>query len=204
MSTRRGAPYHDRIDYEKNVLIYEGHDVLRTHGIDPKRFDQPLTTAGGRLTENGKFFQAGRDAALGKEKPHRVHVYEKLQKGIWSDKGFFLLVDAHAAERGHRKVFDFYLRPTSEGMFRRAHELPATRIIPTEVKVAVWKRDHGHCSLCGSQKNLHYDHDLPYSKGGSSITLENVRLLCATCNLRKSSKIEIWLPFALGLAVRHG
>lgn len=47
-------------------------------------------------------------------------------------------------------------------------------------------------------KSLHYDHDLPYSRGGSSITVANVRLLCA-CNLRKSAKIEAWLPLLAGL-----
>ncbi len=33
----------------------------------------------------------------------------------------------------------------------------------------VWKRDKGRCVMCGSDNNLHYDHDLPFSKGGSSI-----------------------------------
>ncbi len=41
MSVRRGAPYHDRIDLERNILIYEGHDVHRTAGMDPKKVDQP-------------------------------------------------------------------------------------------------------------------------------------------------------------------
>lgn len=43
--------------------------------------------------------------------------------------------------------------------------------------------------LCGSKENLHYDHDLPYSKGGISLTAENVRILCMKHNLKKSDKI---------------
>src|SRR3989339_628268 len=39
-------------------------------------------------------------------------------------------------------------------------------------------------------KNLHFDHDLPFSKGGTSLTAKNIRLLCAKCNLSKSDKIE--------------
>ncbi|MFZ0452734.1 MAG: hypothetical protein WCE54_04390 [Ignavibacteriaceae bacterium] len=38
-------------------------------------------------------------------------------------------------------------------------------MIPTSVKVEVWARDKGRCVLCGSTENLHYDHDLPFSKG---------------------------------------
>jgi hypothetical protein len=200
MSVRRGAPYHDRVDLERNLLIYEGHDVHKTTGVDPKRINQPMTTPRGGLTENGKFYKAAKDAAAGRRRPERVKVYEKIHRGVWSDKGFFQLVDAEVVERKGRKVFDFFLRPIRERFVLEDAELPANRLIPTEVKVAVWKRDHGKCVLCGSQKNLHYDHDLPYSKGGSSITVANVRLLCATHNLKKSAKIEALLPFVVGLA----
>lgn len=41
----------------------------------------------------------------------------------------------------------------------------------------------------GSTENLHFDHDLPFSKGGTSLTAANVRILCMKCNLRKSDKL---------------
>ena len=47
-------------------------------------------------------------------------------------------------------------------------------------------RDQGQCVLSGSKENLHYDRDLPYSKGGTSLTAENVKILCMKHNLRKS------------------
>src|SRR6266508_6523571 len=156
-------------------------------GVDPKVVDQPMSTSGGGLTENGKVYRAAKDAAAGLRKPERVKVYEKIQREVWSDKGFFQRVDAEVIERKGRRVFDFFLKPVQERVVLADSELPANRLIPTEVKVAVWKRDHGKCVLCGSQENLHYDHELPYSKGGSSITVANVRLLCATHNLKKSS-----------------
>lgn len=199
MSVRRGAPYNDRVDFERNLLIYEGHDVPRSRTGDPKSVDQPIANPSGSPTENGKFYRAAKDAAQGYRKPERVRVYEKIQRGVWSDKGFFHLIDAEIVERSGRSVFDFFLKPVEERAVLADRELPTTRLVPTEVKVAVWKRDHGRCVLCSSQKNLHYDHDLPFSKGGSSITSENVRLLCATCNLKKSAKIEAWLPVVVGL-----
>jgi 5-methylcytosine-specific restriction endonuclease McrA len=65
-----------------------------------------------------------------------------------------------------------------------------TRLIPSEVKKEVWKRDGGRCVICGEMKNLHFDHDLPFSKGGTSISAKNVRLLCMKHNLQKSGNIE--------------
>jgi 5-methylcytosine-specific restriction endonuclease McrA len=51
------------------------------------------------------------------------------------------------------------------------------------------------CVLCSSTKNLHFDHDIPFSKGGSSLTAANVRLLCAKHNLEKSDKILTIAPW---------
>jgi hypothetical protein len=42
----------------------------------------------------------------------------------------------------------------------------------------------------GATDNLHFDHDLPFSVGGSSLTAKNIRLLCARHNLEKSNKIQ--------------
>jgi len=63
------------------------------------------------------------------------------------------------------------------------------RIIPDDVKKAVWKRYLGKCSLCGASENLHFDHIIPVTKGGSN-NEKNVQILCAQCNLKKSDSIE--------------
>ena len=64
-----------------------------------------------------------------------------------------------------------------------------TRHVSSEVRQAVWERDHGKCVICGSRRKLHFDHIIPFSKGGSN-TEKNIRILCEKCNLRKSDKIE--------------
>ena len=69
-------------------------------------------------------------------------------------------------------------------------DLDHNRMIPTSVKLDVWKRDKGQCTQCGSKDNLHFDHILPYSKGGTSLKAENIQLLCARHNLQKRDKIQ--------------
>lgn len=48
----------------------------------------------------------------------------------------------------------------------------------------VRKRDK-ICQLCGSEENLQFDHIYPVKLGGQG-TLENLQLLCQSCNLFKS------------------
>jgi len=64
------------------------------------------------------------------------------------------------------------------------------RVIPTHVKLEVWKRDGGRCVVCGATDDLHFDHIVPYSKGGSSVVAGNVQLLCARHNIEKRDKIQ--------------
>jgi 5-methylcytosine-specific restriction endonuclease McrA len=58
------------------------------------------------------------------------------------------------------------------------------------VKLEVWKRDDGKCVVCGASDELHFDHDVPFSLGGTSISAANVQLLCARHNLEKHDSIK--------------
>ncbi len=192
MSRRRNAPYVDRIIPQSNTIEYEGHDIARSHGKNPKGIDQPRSHESGRPTQNGLFAAAVESYKTGKEEAELVRVYEKLFDGVWSDKGLFQLVDYNYVQHGRRRVFKFYLKATSNTIEKgqAANSLPQRRIIPSEVKKEVWKRDKGRCVVCGTKDNLHFDHDIPYSVGGSSITAENVQLLCARHNISKGNKIQ--------------
>jgi hypothetical protein len=186
--------YRDRIEGEGRVLIYEGHDISRSASTpDPKKVDQPSTTPAGKLTQNGMFAEAAERAKKKVAVPELVAVYEKIHDGIWAFNGFFLLTDAWTETDANRRVFKFRLE-LSEGadasQGASANELLHNRMIPSAVKLEVWQRDGGKCVLCGSDKNLHFDHDLPFSKGGSSLLAANIRLLCAKHNLSKGAKIE--------------
>jgi len=194
MSRRANAPYEDRVLEDGETIEYEGHDAQRRgQAGDPKGIDQPRNLPSGKLTQNGLFASAVDSFKQGTHEAEVVRVYEKLFDGVWSDKGLFLLTDYEIVSDGRRKVLKFYLRATEttgQGS-QKQHALLHGRLIPAEVKKEVWKRDRGECVLCGAKDNLHFDHDIPYSKGGgSSLTAENVRILCARHNIQKSDKIE--------------
>lgn len=192
MSRRDNAPYNDRIYPDGVTIKYEGHDVPKDNN---KEHDQEEYNASGSLTENGKFIKAVKEYKK-TGIPEKVKVYEKIIQNCWSLKGLFDLVDYKIVHDGRRNVFRFILklsdvdasasveRPTITRM--QSH----TRLIPSSVKQEVYIRDGGKCVLCGSTENLHFDHDLPFSKGGTSLSADNIRILCQKCNLKKSNKIE--------------
>lgn len=191
MSVRSGAPYRDQIEDEGRTLIYEGHDAPRqSGGPDPKSVDQPEFTPSGSRTENGRFFLAAREHIWGKKPPRLVRVYEKLHRGIWSYNGDFVLQEAWREDQGTRRAFKFKLVLPDDAAGTRDAEFEQRRLIPTQVKLEVWSRDKGCCTKCSAKDGLHFDHVLPYSKGGSSVSVENVQLLCARHNLQKGATIS--------------
>jgi len=67
-----------------------------------------------------------------------------------------------------------------------------SRSIPREVQLRVCRRDNNVCQLCAKNvldKDIHFDHIIPWSKGGSSDE-NNIRILCKKCNLERSDDFE--------------
>lgn len=195
MSQRTNAPYKDKI-YEDGITIeYEGHDISRKgYFHNPKLENQPSQLPSGKLTQNGLFVKTVDEFKNNSKSPEIVKVYEKIMDGVWSLKGYFELIDYKVVNDENRNVFRFILKLTNledlEAEKPVKIEISHNRLIPSEVKKEVWKRDKGQCVLCASKENLHFDHELPFSKGGTSLTAKNVRLLCMKHNLQKSAKIE--------------
>ncbi|HKQ08198.1 MAG TPA: HNH endonuclease [Blastocatellia bacterium] len=194
MSLRPGSPYDDALTDGGSTLLYEGHDVPRSlRFAQPKLLDQPEYLPSGKLSENGKFHKAAQEFKAGKRGPERVRVYEKIKAGIWSYNGIFHLVDSWKEDAGKRRVFKFKLIAVEgeEDFSKPASSAPVRgRLIPSSVKLQVWIRDGGKCTVCESDEDLHFDHIIPYSKGGSSAMAENVQILCAKHNLEKSDNIQ--------------
>ena len=194
MSVRPNAPYNDEVIDDGLRVIYEGHDIPRSAGSpDPKTVDQPEFTPRGTPTQNGQFHRAAQETKAGRRQPERVRIYEKIRQGIWSYNGIFHLADSWEEPSESRTVFKFKLEAV-EGEEDLDRPVPANpirrRVIPTPVKLEVWQRDGGRCVECGATDELHFDHIVPYSKGGSSLVGDNVQLLCARHNLAKHDQIK--------------
>lgn len=77
------------------------------------------------------------------------------------------------------------VRPPSGGEKR-------SRNIPPEVRELVLERDEGRCRAmvgkrrCKATTDLHFDHVIPFIRGGSNLA-PNIRILCAQHNLQKGS-----------------
>lgn len=193
MSRRRGAPYADQLQDGGRVIIYEGHDVSRTARMgDPKVLDQMEFQPNGRPTQNGLFMAAVRRFKANECPAEIVRVFEKLRDGIWVYNGVFSLVDGWQETVDRRQVFRFRLElmDTPISLSAREVRIDHDRVIPSAVKVEVWKRDKGQCVVCGTKQNLHFDHIIPYSEGGSSKDARNIQILCAGHNLSKHDHIQ--------------
>lgn len=59
-----------------------------------------------------------------------------------------------------------------------------TRHVPAIIKKQVYNRDKGRCVKCEGTYKLEFDHIKPFAEGGLS-TLNNLRLLCFSCNQRR-------------------
>jgi len=188
MSCRAGGVYGDSHDRQTGAIIYQGHDAPRSMNLRrPQLADQPEKTASGRLTQNGSFLKAVELFQMGLRPPEPVRVYQKLAMGVWCYHGRFRLTDAWQEHDGRRKVFRFRLEP--EEPRTEIPLVPRCRTIPASVRRAVWLRDQGRCVLCGSSEDLHFDHIIPYSRGGCSWRTDNVQLLCSRHNLQKSDSL---------------
>lgn len=196
MSLRPNAPYSDRVEDDGRVLIYEGHDVPKTaENPIPKAVDQQMKNPGGTLNQNGLFSKGAERFRKNHNGPELVKVYEKLRAGIWVYNGLFRLLDSWKEKSGGREVFKFKLelpgdtKPSNSALTQDS-DLEHNRLIPPQVKLEVWRRDKGKCVICASSNNLHFDHIIPFSRGGSSLVSENIQLLCARHNIAKRDRIE--------------
>ena len=197
MSRRPNAPYADEVLDDGRTIVYEGHDMPKSAAVPiPKLIDQPSAFPSGALTQNGIFMKAVDEFKTGTRLAEPILIYEKLKKGIWVFNGVFDLVDGWQVEQEERSVFKFRLESSSATVAESSMPegtvsgLEHPRVIPGAIKQEVFKRDGGKCVMCGAEDELHFDHVLPYSRGGSSLVAENVQILCARHNLEKSAKIQ--------------
>lgn len=156
----RDGEFTDSWDVAAGRYAYEGHDSV-AEGARGRIDNQLLAYASGKLTDNGKFYKTAHAYKDGlRKEPLQVQVYEKLDPGVWFDKGIFNLVDAtykeEAQEAVLRKVARFFLEPADAALPESERLGWSERILGAGVKSAVWQRERGRCRVCGEQSGLHF------------------------------------------------
>ena len=69
--------------------------------------------------------------------------------------------------------------------------------IPKKTRATVMERDGYKCVFCGETRNLQIDHIMPVSTGGTN-ELNNLRVLCKSCNARRVTDESLELLRNLG------
>lgn len=160
--------YTDVWDDENQQFIFEGHDSTIVES--GKSIDQLAMYESGKLTDNGKFLKAANAFKDGiRKEPLQIQVYEKIDAGVFFDKGIFDLIDAKHVPQDGRKVYKFYLTPAeTRGGYDEHDPDRIERLIPAATKAEIWKRDKGCCTECHTESDLHFS-------GTTSVSLK-----CAT------------------------
>jgi len=86
------------------------------------------------------------------------------------------------------------MKEFSEKEAKRPSSRKTSKKINWRLRAAILIRDNCICKMCGASPakkpdvELHVDHIIPYSKGGETLE-ENLRTLCAKCNIGRSNQI---------------
>lgn len=109
----------------------------------------------------------------------------------WENRGLVsrdVMALLHEQARRHARTLEHahVLLDVAQG--RRPGPPRQRQPIPRDVRLAVFSRDGGRCVECSSNFEIQYDHVIPWSMGGAD-TVENLQLLCSTCNQRKGATL---------------
>jgi hypothetical protein len=131
------------------------------------------------FTQTDKPFEVGLGKVIGVQlvAPQRIVLQLTRQKGT----GFYDSAQALYFVEVAKAALDIFHR-------RLLVQQSGTRVIPQNIKAAVYQRDGGRCAQCGSSGYLEFDHVIPFALGGAT-SEGNLQLLCRRCNLAKGSKL---------------
>jgi 5-methylcytosine-specific restriction endonuclease McrA len=149
----------------------------------------------GRKIMELRWSKAQAEAAQQAKLMEPVHMWRDGRRNLWQFlDGFYWDDDGLGAEDVKALVMQRKRRQeqklqSARSLMRAEENGRPTRVpIPTDLRRAIFERDGGHCVECGGAFDLQYDHILPVAHGGAT-TLQNLQLLCAECNRRKSDSI---------------
>lgn len=85
--------------------------------------------------------------------------------------------------RARYRTEDDIFKTRAQAMNYRAKKYGVKgRVTPIQLR-KIWD-DNRVCANCGSDKNLTFDHIIPFYKQGTN-TPDNIQILCSRCNMEK-------------------
>jgi hypothetical protein len=154
------GPFPDSADARRAVITYPGYESgSKWHGH---------TT----VMQDGTRFTIERVSGLpGFEERRALRLTEEEQRQAAYDAA---RAEREAAQETTKDEDLFGIRTRravspSHGAIGERH----SRTIPQDVKIQVSVRDQGRCVQCGTTADLHYDHKIPWSRGGTN-TVNNI------------------------------
>ena len=171
-------------------------EFMRLPWSIPRMFSGRYALVSGRRIVTGNWKRIGMEAILTQQREMPVRLCQDGPRRVlwhfhdcfyWEDDGLGADdVRVLVLERERRK--DQKLR-NAHSIVRAEAAGKSTRVpIPDAMRRIVFERDGGRCVECDSNFNIQYDHILPVALGGAT-TVENLQILCADCNRRKSATI---------------
>lgn len=146
--------FRDEWHPQASTYVFLGHDSVTADA--GKKQDQRTMYESGRLSDNGTFLKAVNAFANGmRSEPLQVQVYEKLDPGVWFDKGIFNLVDVQEGSDGTRRTYRFLLQPANKETLT-ADPATSERMLPAAIKASVWTAAGGRCGECGTETGLRF------------------------------------------------
>ena len=112
-----------------------------------------------------------------------VHFKQYCHSCIWIEKRRFI----KSIDEG-----SFYIDRFTEKKLKRSYRRKGSNrgSLSNKRRLEVLQRDKSTCQMCGAKApevELHIDHIIPVSKGGSN-EIDNLQVLCKPCNLAKSNR----------------
>lgn len=183
----------DLVLSNNRLVIYSVKDDAAFSRCNPSSFGNQtaLYDKKGNLTLNGRLYKAVTGYKSGQCEPELARVYRKQKKGMWEYLGRYQITEATYGPENGTLVFAFGLDFLTDDIISEFKpQLAMIRKVPASVKMEVWMRDGAKCVQCDGTTNLHYDHIIPFSLGGTSFDANNIQLLCRNCNYAKGASIS--------------
>ena len=151
---------------------------------DPKGVDQPETHRSGGSTRTASLRSRSTHRDRGDD-PELVHVYEKIKPNIWTFNGVFRARRCVGGAQRRPQGLQVQARTRGRPGRRpagRAQDLEHNRVIPSHVKLAVWRRERGSASSAGA----------PTTCTSTSVAVLQGRLVATAENVNCSVPGTIW------------